>query len=151
WHLSLIAFAALPPVAFFVQRLRHGSRRAYRDIRLKTARLAAYLNEQVSGIAIVQAYGREQAAAEEFDRINRDYRDANFRSIKFDSTLDAAIEMVSPACVALLLVAAGAVTVASVGTIVAFVAFIRQFFEPISNLSQRYTLLQSAMTGAERV
>jgi ATP-binding cassette subfamily B protein len=150
WHLSLITFAALPPVALFVNRIRHGSRKAYRDIRTKTARLNAFLNEQVSGIAVVQAYGREKAASKEFDETNLAYRDANFRSIKFEATLDAAIEMVSSVCVALVLLSAG-MKAASVGTVVAFIAYIRQFFEPISSLSQRYTLLQSAMTGAERV
>jgi ATP-binding cassette subfamily B protein len=150
WRLSLIAFAALPPVALFVNGIRHGSRKAYRDIRTKTARLNAFLNEQVSGMAVVQAFGRERAAAAEFDETNLAYRDANFRSIKFEATLDAAIEMVTMVCFALVLIAAG-VRASTVGTVAAFVAYIRQFFEPISNLSQRYTLLQSAMTGAERV
>jgi ATP-binding cassette subfamily B multidrug efflux pump len=150
WRLSLIAFAALPPVALFVNGIRHGSRKAFRDIRAKTARMNAFLNEQVSGMAVVQAFGREHAASAEFDETNRAYRDANFRAIKFEATLDAAIEMVSSMCVALILVAAG-LHAASVGLVVAFIAYIRQFFEPISNLSQRYTLLQSAMTGAERV
>jgi ATP-binding cassette subfamily B protein len=150
WRLSLIAFTALPPVALFVNRIRHGSRKAFRDIRTKTARMNAFLNEQVSGMAVVQAFGRERAASAEFDETNRAYRDANFRAIKFEATLDAAIEMVSSMCVALILVAAG-MHASSVGLVVAFIAYIRQFFEPISNLSQRYTLLQSAMTGAERV
>ena len=150
WRLSLIAFAALPPVALFVNGIRHGSRKAFRDIRTKTARMNAFLNEQVSGMAVVQAFGREHAASAEFDETNSAYRDANFRAIKFEATLDAAIEMVSSMCVALILVAAG-MHASSVGLVVAFIAYIRQFFEPISNLSQRYTLLQSAMTGAERV
>jgi ATP-binding cassette subfamily B protein len=110
----------------------------------------AFLNEQVSGMAVVQAFGREQAASAEFDQTNLAYRDANFRAIKFEASLDAAIEMVSSMCVALILVAAG-LHASSVGLVVAFIAYIRQFFEPISNLSQRYTLMQSAMTGAERV
>jgi ATP-binding cassette subfamily B multidrug efflux pump len=150
WRLSLIAFAALPPVALFVNQIRHGSRKAYRDIRTKTARLNSFLNEQVSGMSVVQAFGREKAAAGEFDETNSAYRDANFRSIKFEATLDAAIEMVSSVCVALVLISAG-MRASSVGTVVAFFAYIRQFFEPISNLSQRYTLMQSALTGAERV
>jgi ATP-binding cassette subfamily B protein len=150
WRLSLIAFAALPPVALFVNGIRHGSRKAFRDIRTKTARMNAFLNEQVSGMAVVQAFGREHAASAEFDETNRAYRDANFRAIKFEATLDAAIEMVSSMCVALILVAAG-MHASSVGLVVAFIAYIRQFFEPISNLSQRYTLMQSALTGAERV
>jgi ATP-binding cassette subfamily B protein len=150
WRLSLIAFAALPPVALFVNRIRPGSRQAYRDIRTKTARLNAFLNEQVSGIGIVQAFCQEEAASREFDETNRSYRDANFRSIKFESTLDAMIEMVSYVCIALILVAVG-FRATSVGTVLAFIAYIRAFFEPILAISQRFTLLQSAMTGAERV
>jgi ATP-binding cassette subfamily B multidrug efflux pump len=150
WRLSLIAFVALPPVALFVNYIRKGSRKAFRDIRTKTARLNSFLNEQVSGMAVVQAFGRQEAASREFDETNRAYRDANFRAIKFEAVLDAAIEMVSSVCVALVLLAAG-MRASSVGTVVAFVAYIRQFFEPISTLSQRFTLMQSAMTGAERV
>jgi ATP-binding cassette, subfamily B, multidrug efflux pump len=150
WRLSLIAFAALPPVAIFVNRMRRGARAAFREIRVKTARLNAFLSEQVSGMSVVQAFCRERAAAAELDVTNREYRDANFRSIRFDAMLDAAIEMVSAICVALLLISIG-VRKTSVGTIVAFIAYIRQFFEPIANIAQRYTLLQSAMAGAERV
>lgn len=150
WRLSLIAFAALPPVAIFVNRMRRGARTAFREIRVKTARLNAFLSEQVSGMSVVQAFCRERAAAAELDVTNREYRDANFRSIRFDAMLDAAIEMVSAICVALLLISIG-VRKTSVGTLVAFIAYIRQFFEPIANIAQRYTLLQSAMAGAERV
>lgn len=150
FRLSLIAFAALPPVALFVNRMRIGSRQAFREIRVQTAKLNATLSEQVAGMAVLQAFCNEERAAAEFDETNLAYRNANFRSIKFEATLDAAIEMVSAVCVALVLVAAG-FRAATVGTLVAFVAYIRQFFEPVSNLSQRYTLLQSAMSGAEKV
>ena len=150
WKLSLIAFAAVPPVFLFVEKMRAHTRRAYRDIRTKTARLNAFLNEQVSGMTVVQAYGREEANAGEFDAINLAYRDANRRAIKYEASLDAAVEMVGSVCVALLLLSVG-VHPASVGMVVAFVAYIRQFFEPISMLSQRYTVLQSAMSGAERI
>jgi ATP-binding cassette subfamily B protein len=150
WRLSLIAFAALPPVALFVNWMRAGSRRAFRDIRLRTAELNALLDEQVSGMAVVQALCHEDASAAEFDQANRGYRNAYIRSIKFEATIDAAVELVAGVCVALVLVAAG-FHAASVGTIVAFVAYIKQFFEPVSNLAQRYTLLQSAMSGAEKV
>lgn len=88
--------------------------------------------------------------AEEFDAINRAYRDANVRAIKFEAMQDAAIEMISAVCLASVVVALGWEPV-SFGMLVAFSAYITQFFEPISMLAQRYTLLQSAMAGAERV
>jgi ATP-binding cassette, subfamily B, multidrug efflux pump len=155
WRLSLIAFAALPVVGLMVDFVRKRSREAYRDIRTKTARLNAFLNEQVSGIAVVQAYAREDAMAEEFDDINWAYREANKRSIYYEAVLDAAIEMVGTVCIASILWWSGLHSIGThlitFATVVTFTQYIKQFFEPISMLSTRYTVLQSAMAGAERV
>jgi ATP-binding cassette subfamily B protein len=154
WKLALIAFAAIPPVALLVDWIRRRARVAFREIRLKTARLNAFLAEQISGMAVVQAYAREEASAAEFDEINRAYRDANNRSIALDAAQDAAIEMVSSVCVAALLWYAGARVFGdriSFGLLVAFIAYVEQFFGPIRDLSARYTVLQSSLTGAERI
>lgn len=150
WKLALIAFAATPPVALMVVFVRQRLRDSYREIRGKTARMNATMNEQVSGMAVVQAFNRERAAGREFDQINAAYRDANIRSIKFEAMQDAAIEMVAAVCLASIVVSLGYRPV-SFGTVVAFNAYLVQFFEPISMLAQRYTLLQSGMAGAERV
>ena len=151
WHLSLIGFAAAPVVALLVMLVRRRAREAFRAIRAKTAQMNANMNEQVSGMAVVQAFCREQAASEEFDTINRDYRDANMASIKYEAFQDAAIEMVAAVCLASIVMALGFVHDVSFGTVVAFNAYLLMFFEPISALAQRYTLLQNAMAGAERV
>jgi ATP-binding cassette subfamily B protein len=154
WQLALLAFAALPPVALGVNWTRRRIRDAFREVRAKTARMNAYLNEQISGMSVVQAYAREERSAEEFDEINRAYRNANNRSIVYDATLDASIEMVSSVCVAAVLWYAGVrayAHVVSFGTLFKFVVYIDMFFGPIRDLSARYTVLQSAMTGAERV
>ena len=155
WQLSLIAFAALPVVSVLVTWVRRGGKRAYRDIRTKTARLNAFLSEQVGGIAVVQAYGREQQMAKEFDEINHSFRDANKRAIFFEAVLDAAIEMVSTLCVASVLWWVGVQKLGAkpitFAMIVTFTQYLRQFFEPVSMLTQRYTVLQSALSGAERI
>jgi len=155
WQLSLIAFAALPVVSVLVTWVRCGGKRAYRDIRTKTARLNAFLSEQVGGIAVVQAYGREQQMAKEFDEINQSFRDANKRAIFFEAVLDAAIEMVSTLCVASVLWWVGVQKLGAkpitFAMIVTFTQYLRQFFEPVSMLTQRYTVLQSALSGAERI
>jgi len=155
WRLSIVSFLALPLVGAIVNYVRKRSRAAYRDVRARTARLNSFLNEQVNGISVVQAFVRERAMANEFDGINLGYRDANKRAIYYEAVLDASIEMVSTLCVASLLWFAGlrrvgdhAITFA---LLVTFTQYIRQFFEPVSLLSQRYTLLQSAMAGAERI
>ena len=117
---------------------RTRSRAAYRDVRARTARLNAFLNEQVNGIAVVQAFVRERSMADEFDAINVDYRDANKRAIYYEAVLDAAIEMVSTLCIASILwfsgmrrVGAHAITFP---LLVTFTQYIRQFFEPVSLL-----------------
>lgn len=150
WQLALFAFAALPPVLLLVKFVRSRSRRAYREIRAKTARMNATMNEHVSGMAVTQAFNQEDSAATEFDDINADYRDANIRAVKYEATQDAAIEMVSAICLASIIVYLG-YEGASFGTVVAFSVYLGMFFEPITALAQRYTLLQSAMAGAERV
>jgi ATP-binding cassette subfamily B protein len=155
WRMSIVSFLALPIVGLIVNYVRKRSREAYRDVRTRVARLNGYLNEQVNGIAVVQAFVREQAAAKEFDGINSDYRDANKRAIYYESALDAAIEMVSTLCIASILWFSGVRRVSdhhiTFALLVTFTQYIRQFFEPVSQLSQRYTLLQSAMAGAERI
>jgi ATP-binding cassette subfamily B protein len=155
WRLSVVSFLALPVVGLIVNYVRTRSRTAYRDTRTRTARLNAFLNEQVSGIAVVQAFVRERAMADEFDVINESYRDATKRSLYYEAVLDAAIEMVSTFCVASILWFAGLRRIEdhaiTFGLLVTFTSYIRQFFEPVSLLSQRYTLLQSAMAGAERI
>ena len=150
WKLSLIGFAAMPPVLFFVLFLRRRMRETFRDIRAKTARMNATMNEQVTGMTVIQAYSRQRAASRDFDSANFGYRQANLRAILWDALQDAAIDTVAAICLALIVVSLGYRPV-SFGTVVAFTAYLALFFEPISTLAQRYTLLQSALTGAERV
>ncbi len=155
--LALIAFAALPPVGLLVNFVRRRARLAFREIRTKTARLNAFLNEQVIGMSVTQAYAREAAAQGEFDAINVGYRDANFNSIALEAALDAAVEVVSSVCIAAVIWYAGFAGSGpdghhiSFGTLVAFVAYLEQFFTPIRDLSTRYTQIQSSLSGAERV
>ncbi|PIE05905.1 MAG: carbohydrate ABC transporter, partial [Sorangium cellulosum] len=154
WRMSLIAFALVPPIGLAVELIRRQARDAFRRIRTKLARLNAFLNEQVQGVSVVQSFCREAQSASEFDDINQAYRNAHFRAITLDASVDASVEMVSSICIASILWYAGIRLTGhdvSFGTLVAFVAYIEQFFVPIRDLSSRYTLFQSAMAGAERV
>lgn len=154
-RMSLISFAALPAALLIVRFVRSRAREAYRNIRVKTARLNAFLNEQVAGMPVVQAYAREKAMAAEFDEINVEYREANKQSVFYEAFLDAAIEMLGTLCIASVLWWAGFRRIADASItfplVVTFTQYIKQFFEPVSLLAQRYTVLQSAMSGAERI
>jgi ATP-binding cassette subfamily B multidrug efflux pump len=149
-RLSLIAFVGVPPVALLVRFVRRRMREAFRSIRSNTARMNATTNEQVSGMTVIQAFGRQTAAAAEFDEVNSTYRDANNAAIKWDAIQDAAIETVGAICIASVVISLGYRPV-SFGTLVAFAAYIKEFFDPISALAQRFSLIQSALAGAERV
>lgn len=158
WQLSLVAFCALPPLALAVRYFRRFARDAYRSIRVYVAQLNAYLAEQVQGVQVVQAYGREDDCAAEYEGINAAYRDANYRSIRYDALLYSVVESVSAACVALVLyfaaVRAGwepGAAALSIGTVVAFYDYIQRFFVPIRDLATKFTILQSSLAAAERV
>jgi ATP-binding cassette subfamily B protein len=129
-------------------------RDAFREIRLKLARLNAFLQEHLSGIKVVQAFAQEARVDGEFDAINADYRRANARAIAADAALYAIVEAVGAIAVAALLwhggnrIAGGTLTF---GVLVAFVEYLGKFFAPIRDLSTKYTVMQQAMAAAERV
>lgn len=157
--MSLVAFAALPPLALVVNVFRRFAREAFRSIRSKIAMLNAYLAEQVQGVAVVQAFGREEECQNEYAKINADYRDANHRSIRYDALLYSVVGSVSSGTIALVLWFA-AVRLADVpegtaaayaGTVVAFNEYITRFFVPIRDLSQKFTIVQSSLAAAERI
>ena len=160
WQLSLVAFSALPPLAIAVNVFRRWARAAFRAIRLRIAQLNAYLAEQVQGVQVVQAYGREADCAEEYSSINRAYRDANYQAIRYDALLYSVVQSVSAACVALVLYFAGirvgwlepgVSSAVYVGTVIAFYDYIERFFVPIRDLATKYTIIQSSLASAERV
>jgi ATP-binding cassette subfamily B protein len=155
-RLSLVAFAAMPPVGLFVWLARARARGSLREIRVGTARLNSFLNEQIAGVSVVQAYAREEAMTREFDAIHVGYRAANKQSTVYDAVTDATIELVGTMCIASILWFAGRARFTDVpvtfALVVTFTQYIKNhFFDPISLLASRYTILQSAGSGAERV
>lgn len=154
--LSLYTFLAVPPLVLAVDYFRRRAREAFRAIRTKTARMNAYLNEQVIGVQVVQAYGQESRCQSEFREINTAYKDANLLSIRYDALLFAVVEMFASVCTATLLFVGArslglGAPAATIGELVAFVYYIQRFFEPLRDLSSKFTVMQSAMAGAERI
>jgi ATP-binding cassette subfamily B multidrug efflux pump len=154
WRLALVTFSVLPLVfiAAFVFRAR--IRAAYRDIRVRLARLNAYLHERLTGIRIVQLFNREEADARRHEELNADYLEAHLRSITYYALFFPVIELFTAIALALILwyggiqILGGAVTV---GVVAAFLQYARRFFRPIQDLSEKYNLLQGAMASSERV
>ncbi|MDB4985849.1 MAG: Lipid export ATP-binding/permease protein MsbA [Myxococcaceae bacterium] len=159
-ELSLVAFAVIPPLFFVVEFFRRQLRTAQRLIRARTAQLNAFLNEQVQGIQVVQAFSRERECSEAYADINREYREANRLSIRTDALMFSAVDMLATLAVGLVLWYAArrlhllgddATAERQKGTFVAFYAYIQQFFVPVRDLSTKYTMIQSAFASAERV
>jgi ATP-binding cassette subfamily B protein len=159
-YFSLVAFAVVPPLVIIVEAFRRYLRGTQRKIRGQVAQLNAFLNEQVQGIQVVQAFSRERECSEAYKELNESYRDSNFRAIRADAAMYSIIEAISTVCIAMVLWYAarklGALgsegeAEALKGTFVAFYAYIQQFFVPVRDLSTKYTTIQSAFASAERV
>lgn len=157
-QLALIAFAAVPPLTLAVEVFRRKLRHYQRVIRAKTAQLNAFLNEQVQGIEVVQAFSKEADCALGYRELNLAYRDAFRSSIRIDAMMYSVVEAISAVCVGLVLFYAAkragveaANVEAAKGTFVAFYAYIQLFFVPLRDLSSKYTMIQGAFASAERV
>jgi ATP-binding cassette subfamily B protein len=154
WKLALFSMGSAPVLFAIAAYFRRWVRDAFREIRVKLARMNAFLQEHISGMKVVQAFAQEEKVAREFDGINVDYRRANARAIAADAALYSIVEAVGSIAVAGLLwhggirIAAGTL---SFGVLVAFVEYLAKFFAPIRDLSTKYTVMQQAMAAAERV
>ena len=154
WRLALVSFSVLPFVALTAFLFRARIRDAYRDIRVRLARLNSYLHERFTGIAVVRLFNREEADANRHGVINRDYLQAHLRSITYYSLFFPVIELFTAIALALIIWRGGASILEAtltVGVLAAFLQYARRFFRPIQDLSEKYNLLQGAMASSERV
>ena len=153
-RLTLITFLTLPLLVMVVAWARKIMRTSFREIRVKLAAMNTYLQEHLSGIKVVQLFGRERRAARDYDRINGAHRDAYLGAIRADSGMYALVEAIGIVSVAGIVWYAGArigETALTVGLIVAFVEYVNKFFVPVRDFSAKYTVMQSAMASAERI
>jgi ATP-binding cassette subfamily B protein len=154
WRLALLAFSVLPLIVLITQWFRRNVRESYRTVRLWIARINAFLQENITGMATVQLFRREARNFEEFDRINATHRDANIKSIFYYATFYPAVELVSALAAAVILwwgggwVLQGTLTL---GSLVAFLQYSQRFFRPISDMSEKFNMLQAAMASSERI
>ncbi len=152
--LALVTFAVIPLVWLTAAIFRRRVRDAFRDIRYRLARLNAFLQERLSGMRVVQLFGREEDSARRFGDLNREHLAAHLRSITIYAIFFPMVEVLTAVAMALLLwngglrVLEGTLTV---GVLAAFIQYTRRFFQPLQDLSEKFNLLQSAMASSERV
>ena len=152
--LTLFAFITLPVLVALVVFMQRKARVAFRSVRALLARINAFLAEHLSGMSVVQAFVQQERTSDEFEDLNRQYRDANRDAILVDSALFSIVEALGTFTVAIL-IWLGAVDLSTgavgAGTLVAFIQYIRRFFIPIRDLSAKFTMLQQAFAACERI
>lgn len=152
--LALLAFSVLPLMILATWLFARQAQVAFRDTRSKIAAVVGDLAENIMGMRVIQAFVQEDATQERFDDVNRANRDANIAAMRLSFTFLPAVEFLGMLATAIVL-GFGGVSIArgelTLGVIVAFLAYVTRFFEPIQELSQLYTTMQAAMAGGERV
>ena len=164
FYLALVTLTLLPPLLIALNFFRVRTRKNYRTIRERLARINAFLQETISGVMVVHLFAQEKRLFAEFEQRNRDHRDANNISNIYEATLFSTVEATSSISIALMLwygasqvgigqVGTGQVgtDLVALGTLVAFVDYVQKLFVPIREFSTKYTTLQSALTAIERV
>jgi ATP-binding cassette subfamily B protein len=154
WRLALVAFSVLPLIVLVTQWFRVGVRESYRQVRLWIARINAFLQEHLTGMATVQLFRREEASFGAFAAINDGHRTANIDSIFYYAVFYPAIEVVAALAGALILWWGGLWVIdgtLTLGALVAFLQYSNRFFRPISDMSEKFNLLQASMASSERI
>ena len=154
WPLALLTLAVLPIILYITGIFRKHVRESYRRIRVAIARINSYMQEHVSGMAIVQLFNRQQRAFDDFADVNRTHMDAFKDAIFAYALYYPAVELLSSIAIAVVIwrggisVLHGTVTL---GILIAFMQYAQRFFRPIQDLSEKYNILQAAMAASERV
>jgi ATP-binding cassette subfamily B protein len=154
WRLALASFAVIPLVYLTSHLFQSRVRIAYREIRARLARINAYLQERITGIRVVQLFGREAGETARFATLNQAHLDANLRSITIYALYFPAIEFLTSLALAVVIVAGaqrvGAGTL-TVGVVALFLQLLRRFYQPLQDLADKFNTLQQAMAASERI
>ncbi len=154
WRLALLTFLMAPALVFLTAAYRRRARANYRESRRVLARLNAYLQEHISGMATVQAFGQELRTLDRFHEINTRYRDLLVRSVRYNAAFFPLVEILSALSVGLVFAAGGWLAGAggvAVGQVVAFILYVQRAYLPVRDLAEKYNVFQAAMASGERI
>jgi ATP-binding cassette, subfamily B, multidrug efflux pump len=154
WQLALVTFVVLPPLFWIASYFRVAMRDNFRAIRVRLARINAYIAENIGGMYIVQLFNREQRNFERFDDLNRDYFHQTVRSLIYFISFSSITNFLSAVAVALIIWYGGGrvlVSALTLGALVAYLQYVDRFFLPVRDLAEKYNILQSAMASSERI
>ena len=154
WKLALITLSVLPILFYATFLFRKKVRIAYRQERKYLARLNSYMQEHITGMNVVQIFGKEKDEFKKFIGINSDYRDALIRSVFYYAAFYPVVEILSSISLALIIWYGGGSVIneaMTIGVLFAFIQYTEMFFRPIRDLSEKYNIMQTAMAASERI
>jgi ATP-binding cassette subfamily B protein/subfamily B ATP-binding cassette protein MsbA len=154
WHLALLCLSLLPLIFILTVFFSYRARNAFREVRIKVAKINATLQENISGMKVVQLFRREKENYRRFTQINHENYLASMKQIVVFALFVPIVEIMSTVAVALVIWYGGGNVISgelSLGALVAFLTYLRMFFQPVRDVSEKYNILQSAMASLERI
>lgn len=154
YKLALVMFSILPLLVLATLIFKIKVRNSFRKVRTALARINAFLQENITGSAVVQIFGQKKKQYLRFTGVNKEHLDANLQSVFYHALFLPLLKFISALAIALLVWYGGLQQLSgalTIGTLVAFILYSERFFRPISDLSEKYTILQSAMASSERI
>jgi ATP-binding cassette subfamily B protein len=153
-QLALLVLVIIPPVLVVTLISRVKARDAFRRQRTASSKVYAYLAERLAGMQVVQLFRQEKRSLLEFKKSNGELLDANLGEMYVFATFRPIVEWLSNFTMALLIVAGSKMALSdsiSLGVLIAFINLVQMFFNPVTDIAEKYTMLQSAMAGGEKV
>jgi ATP-binding cassette, subfamily B, multidrug efflux pump len=158
-RLTLVALLTVPMLFAATSWFRRGARRGYDMVRTRLARINAFLQEHFSGAQTVQIFNAEEKSRSQFDKINDEHRNANVETIFYYAVFFPLVDLIGAVGIALIVWYGGyrvmqntpAMTVLSLGALVAFIQYSQQLFQPIRDISDKYNVLQAAVVASHRI
>jgi ABC-type multidrug transport system fused ATPase/permease subunit len=154
-ELALITFLTFPVLLVASVAFRLASAGAYALTRVKIAQVTAYLQETLSGVRVVRAFGQETRHRTRFAELNDEHRDANMKTVYLNAAYFPAVELLSAVATAAILLYGGNQVVhgngVTIGVLASFVFYLQSFFDPIQSLSQLYTTYQAGMAALDKI
>ena len=154
FKLALVTFSILPLLLAVTFYFRRKMREGFRMVRIRIARINSFLQEALSGMAIIQLFNRQDKSWKRFDELNQDHMQAHLYTVFYYALFFPLIELIASISMAIILwygglrVMDGALTF---GVLVAFIQYVEKFYKPISDLSEKYNIFQAAMAASERI
>ena len=154
WKLALVCFSVIPLLFVATVIFKIKIRGSYRRVRQSVAKINAFLQENITGMSVVQIFVQSRRKYQQFDELNEEYRVANLQSVLYHGVFYPVVNLIGVIAVAMILWYGGNQVLAEIltlGALVAFIQYSEQFYKPISDLSEKLNILQSAMASSERI